>query len=55
MRDETPTARVPDLASQLEAFNADRRALLRGRPIDPEGAEELMPIQAAANAPRMGY
>lgn len=43
MRDETPDQRLPDLAAQLEAFNATRRALLGNKPIDPEGEEALMP------------
>lgn len=43
MMDETPNARAPGIASELAAFNAERRALLNGKPIDPEGEEALMP------------
>lgn len=32
----------PDLRSQLQAFNVERRILLGGRPINPEGEEILM-------------
>lgn len=35
----------PDLAAELAAFNEARRKLLRGKPIDPEGVEALMPSE----------
>lgn len=47
---QTSHERVPDLAAQLAAFNEFRRDLLRGRPIDPEGVEELMPDPPAMEA-----
>ena len=43
MTDETPATRLPDMASELELFNEERRRLLRGKPIDPEGEEMLLP------------
>lgn len=40
---DTPDSRLPDVASQLAAFNEERRKQLDGVPIDPEGVLELLP------------
>lgn len=39
--DDTPAARAPDMASELQRFNAERRELLGKRPINPEGEAAL--------------
>jgi hypothetical protein len=36
---------IEDLRAQLAAFNEERRHLFGGRPIDPEGMPELMPME----------
>lgn len=39
----TPDQRLPDLRTELERFNAERRSLLGGMPINP--TEDRMPIE----------
>lgn len=41
MLDETPLARVPDLAEQILAFSRERARLLSNRPIHPDGERVL--------------
>ena len=36
--------RLPTFREQLEAFNEERRRLLNGKPINPEGEPVLMPL-----------
>lgn len=50
MPDETPATRAPTLASDLAAFNAERRIILGGKPINPEGEDALMSEEERARA-----
>lgn len=43
MNDETRDRTPEEMRAELAAFNLERRALLGGKPIDPEGEEALMP------------
>lgn len=41
--DEFVQPSLDTMREQLAAFAAERRAMLGGKPIDPEGEEALMP------------
>jgi len=50
MADETPETRCPTLREEILAFNAQRRAILGGKPINPEGEDALMTEEERARA-----